>query len=71
MAWAESTSVPSSVFIHPAVWPQQTWDENSGVVALSGGAVTPSNTTSPGPKSTSIPTYYQVASLSIQPFGHN
>ena len=26
-----STSVPSSVFIYPAVWPQQTWDENWGL----------------------------------------
>jgi len=23
-----STSVPSGVFVHPAIWPQQTWNEN-------------------------------------------
>ena len=32
--WPEprSTSVPSGVFIHPAVWPQQTWAENWGAL---------------------------------------
>jgi len=39
-----STSVPSGVLIHPAVWPQQTWTETGGTVPLLGGAATPSNT---------------------------
>jgi len=30
----KSTSVPSGILIHPAVWPQQTWAENWGVVPL-------------------------------------
>jgi len=31
------TSVPSGIFIHPAVWPQQTWAENwRGTVPLLG-----------------------------------
>jgi len=26
-----STSIPSGVFIHPAIWPQQTWAKNWGL----------------------------------------
>jgi len=54
--------------IHLAVWPQQTWAKNWGEVCASqGGTGSPSNTTSPGARSTP----YQVASWFIQPFGHN
>ena len=28
------TSIPSDILIHPAVWPQQTWAENWGIVGL-------------------------------------
>jgi len=43
------TSVPSGVFIHPAVWPCQ-HEPKTGGCALLGGAATPSNTTSPWPR---------------------
>ena len=40
-----STSIPSGILIHPAVWPQQTWAENWGAEPLLGkGAGSPSNT---------------------------
>jgi len=39
-----STSLPSGVFIHPAIWPQQTWAENWGAVPRLGGVGSPSNT---------------------------
>ena len=32
-----STSVPSGILIHPAVWPQQTWAENWGLCPFWGG----------------------------------
>ena len=33
VAWAEAyTSMPSTSLIHSAVWPQQTWAENFGVL---------------------------------------
>jgi len=53
------TSVPSGVFIHPAVWPQPKWAKNWGggsAPFLGKGAGSPSNTKSPGPRPTSIPT---------------
>jgi len=28
--WSRHTSKPSGILIHPAVWPQYTWAENSG-----------------------------------------
>jgi len=31
------TSVPSSILIHPAVWPQRTWAENWGLCPFRGG----------------------------------
>ena len=45
------TSVPSTILIHPAVWPQGTWDEKQffGV-----GVGSPSKTKSPG---SSLPGY--------------
>jgi len=81
------TSVPSGILIHPAVWSQQTWDENWGCCAEAylrtkwyldtsshlatmhgpksavcsapclffGGAGSPSNTMSPGPRHISAP----------------
>jgi len=30
------TSIPSDIFIHPAVWPQQTWAKNWEAVPLLG-----------------------------------
>ena len=50
-----STSVPSGVFIHPAVWPQETWAKNwVGVVPFFlGAAGSPSNTKTPGLRPTS------------------
>jgi len=64
---ARSTSVPSGILIHPAVWPQQTWAKNWGSCALLGEL---------DPHLTQyrlgwgLPPY-QVASLSTQPFGHS
>jgi len=50
-------------------WELQTWAENLGAPPLlEQGAGSPSNTMWPGPRP--IPPY-QVASCSIQPFGHN
>jgi len=48
-----STSVPSGILIHRAVWPQQTWAEiwERGCLCPFGGAESPSNTTWPGPTS--------------------
>jgi len=51
-----STSLPSAILIHPAVWPQQTWAENwGGKLCPYGGAGSPSNTMLPGPRFTSLP----------------
>jgi len=53
-----STSVPSGIFIHPAVWPQQTWAENwleGAVPFFLGGAGSASNRKSPGLRPTSVP----------------
>jgi len=36
----KSTSVPSGILIHPAVWPQQTWAENWGGCAPFSGCST-------------------------------
>jgi len=111
------TFVPSAIFIHPAVWPQQTWAKNfffgGGNVPLGGGAGSASNTMLTGPRlnhrtkwhldpssclattnmgqKLGVPLFwgggtqspsstmwpgrglppYQVASLAMQPFGHN
>ena len=48
------TSVPNGIFIHPAVWPQQTWAKTRGCATL-GEAGSPCNTMSPRPTSTSLP----------------
>jgi len=47
------TSAPSGIFIHPAVWSQQTWAENWALCPF-GGAGSPCNTMSPRPMSTSL-----------------
>jgi len=50
-----STSLPSGILIHPAVWPQQTLVENWGLCPFGGrGAGSPSNTMWPQPRSTSM-----------------
>ena len=59
----KSTSVPSGFFIHPAVWPQQTW---SSVPFR--GELRPHLTQRQ--RGQGLPPY-QVASWPIQPFGHN
>jgi len=46
-----TTSVPSCILIHPAVWPQRTWAENWGLCHF-GGARFPYNTMWPGPRPT-------------------
>ena len=53
------TSLPSAILIHPAVWPHQTWAKNWGL----GPHLTQYG------QSRGLPPY-QVASWSIQPFGH-
>jgi len=49
--------VPSGIFIHPAVWPQQTWAENWGRGCVpwwtNGGSA--SNTMLSGPRPTIVP----------------
>jgi len=61
------TLVPSGILIHPAIQPQQTWAKIGEAAPLWGEL---------GPHITQcrlgqgLPTY-QVASWSIQPFGHN
>ena len=60
-----STSVISDVFIHPAVWPQQTWAENQGLCSFQ-GKLRPHRTQRRLGRR--LPPY-QVAQ-SIQPFGH-
>ena len=50
------TSLPSSILIHPAIWPKQIWAENWGLRPLLGrGAGSPSNTMSHGMRPTSLP----------------
>ena len=58
-----STFIPSSIFIHPAVWSELTWAENwvgGGLCPFLGEAKSPSNTKSPGPRPTSIPSCISV-----------
>jgi len=71
VAWeARPTSIPSGILVHPAVWPQQTLAENWG------GSSAPLREGELGPYLTQcrvgrgLP-LYQVASWSMQPFGHN
>jgi len=48
------------ILIHPAVWPQQTWAKMGGAVPPFGGSL--SNTKSPGPRSTSMPSFILIHS---------
>ena len=63
------TSIPSDILIHPAVWPQQTWAKNWGCCATILGGKLGHHATQCG-MGRGLP-LYQVASLSMQPFGHN
>jgi len=55
-AGTRSTSVQSGVFIHPAVWPQETWAKNwVGAMPFFLGEVGPHRTQSPRPRSACIP----------------
>jgi len=65
------TSLPSGIFIHAAVWSQQTWTKNWGRELSSfvgGGAGSPSNTMWPLAQS-----YLNTKCIliHIQPFSHN
>jgi len=42
------TSLPNAVLIHPAVWPQRTWEGEAG---------SPSKTMWPGPRPTYVPSF--------------
>jgi len=63
-----STSVPSGVFIHPAVCPQKRMGRKLGAVPLLGVAELRPHLTQR--RLGRLP-LYKVASWSIQPFGHN
>ena len=63
------TIVPSGILIHPIVWPQQTWAEHWGLCLLFGGGEMGLHLPQCG-LGRCLP-LYQVASWSIQPFGHN
>ena len=63
------TSIPSGILIHAAIWPQQIWAENcGGAVPLWEGELGPHLTQCDQGWCLSP---YQVASWSIQLFGHN
>jgi len=62
------TSIPSSILIHPAIWPQQIWAENWGLCPFGGGELGP-HLTQCG-QGRGLPAC-QVSSSSIQPFGHS
>jgi len=52
------TSIPSGIWMHPAIWPQHISDENWGLCLFAGGeAGSPSNTMWPGPRPTSTPSF--------------
>jgi len=52
-----STSLPSDILIHAAIWPQQTWAKNyrAAVPLFREGAGSPRNTMWPGPRPTPVP----------------
>ena len=53
-----STSLPSGILIHSAVWLPQTWAENWGVLCpFSWWAGSPFKTMWPGPRPTSVPSF--------------
>ena len=52
------TSIPTSILMHPAIWPQQKWAKNQGggsAPFLVRGAGSLSSTMWPGPRPTSMP----------------
>ena len=63
------TSISSDILIHPAVWSQQTWAENWETVPLFGEGELGPHLAQCG-MGRGLPPC-QVASSSIQPFGHN
>ena len=69
--WPEPrrTFIPSGILIHPAVWPQQTWAENWAATCPFEGVELGPHLAQCG-LGRGLPRY-QVASWSIQPFGHN
>ena len=53
-----TTTVPSGIFINPAVWPQQTWAKNWGAEPpFLGGAGSPCSIMWPGLRPTSMPSF--------------
>ena len=62
------SSIPSDILIHAAIWPQQIWAENWGLCPFGEGELGPHLT--PSRLDPGLP-LYQVASQSMQPFGHN
>ena len=53
-----STSVPSGILIHPAVWPQRSWAKNWGAVLLLWEKLgSPCNTMWPGSRPISMPSF--------------
>jgi len=63
-----STSEPSGILIHPAVWPQQTWTKNWGCAPFVEGELGP-HLKHCG-RGRGLPPC-RVLSWFIQPFGHN
>ena len=55
--WLRTTSIPSGIFIHPAIWPQQIWAENWGLCRFWGGEMGPHLTQWPGPRPTCMPSF--------------
>ena len=69
VAWAEAYLHTKWHLIHPAVWPQRTLAENwGGLCPFRGGGLCPHLTQCRVGRG--LPPY-QVASSSVQPFGHN
>jgi len=62
------TSIPSGILVHPAVWPQRTLVKNWGLAPLGEEELAPHLTQCRVGRG--LPPY-QVASWSMQPFGHN
>jgi len=65
---SRSTSIPSGILIHPAIWPQQICAENWGLCPFGEGELGPHLTQCR--QGRGLPTR-QVSPWSIQPFGHN
>jgi len=58
---SQSTSIPSGILIHPAIWPQQIWAENWGLCPFGGGELGPHPTQygqPPGPQHTCIAKFH-------------